>query len=113
MLAGTLGLNTEATNKIGNVEAPVNGSVETDITILDVNTMSLGLSPGGSSKSIYSRTLIGNVFAESGSVKQDISIYGPIVNIGIGLVIDLSPFGTLDLSHKGCVSIGNIGPNQC
>ena len=113
MLAGTLGLNTEATNKIGNVEAPVNGSVETDITILDVNTMSLGLSPGGSSKSIYSRTLIGNVFAESGSVKQDISIYGPIVNIGIGLVIELPIFGTLDLSHKGCVSIGNVGPSQC
>ena len=113
MLAGTLGLNTEATNKIGNVEAPVNGSVETDIHILDVNTMSLGLSPGGSSKSIYSRTLIGNVFAESGSVKQDISIYGPIVNIGVGLVIELPVFGTLDLSHKGCVSIGNVGPSQC
>jgi len=113
MLAGTLGLNTEATNKIGNVEAPVRGSVETNIDILDVNTMSLGLSTGGSSKSIYSRTLIGNVFGESGSVRQDISIYGPIVNLGIGLVIELPIFGTLDLSHKGCVSIGNVGPSQC
>ena len=113
MLAGTLGINTEATNKIGNVEARVRGNVDTDINILDVNSLSLGLSIGGDNESIYARTLIGNVFAETGSVKKNISIYGPIVNLGVGLVIKIPVIGTLDLSHKGCVSIGNTGPSQC
>ena len=113
MLAGTLGINTEATNKIGNVEARVRGNVDTDINILDVNSLSLGLSIGVGNESIYARTLIGNVFAETGSVKKDISIYGPIVNLGVGLVIKIPAIGTLDLSHKGCVSIGNTGPSQC
>ena len=117
MLAGTLGSNTEATNKVGNVEARVNGNVTTNINILDVNTLSLGLT-SGVHKKIYARTLIGNVFPSNsgsayGTIKKDITITGPIVNLGIGLIIDLGFLGPLDLSSAGCVNIGNNGANPC
>ena len=117
MLAGTLGSNTEATNKVGNVEARVNGNVTTNINILDVNTLSLGLT-SGVDKKIYARTLIGNVFLSNsgsayGTIKKDITITGPIVNLGIGLIIDLGFLGPLDLSSAGCVNIGNNGANPC
>ena len=117
MLAGTLGSNTEATNKVGNVEARVNGNVTTNINILDVNTLSLGLT-SGVHKKIYARTLIGNVFPGNsgsayGTIKKDITITGPIVNLGIGLIIDLGFLGPLDLSSAGCVNIGNNGANPC
>ena len=112
MVAGTLGLHTEATNKIGNIEASVNGDVESTITIGDINTLSMGFTAGRVDQPIYARTLVGNVFSETGAVKRDITV-GTITNIGIGLIIDLGILGTLDLSHKGCVSIGNIGPSQC
>ena len=112
MVAGTLGLHTEATNKIGNIEASVNGDVESTITIGDINTLSMGFTAGRVDQPIYARTLVGNVFSETGAVKRDITV-GAITNIGIGLIIDLGILGTLDLSHKGCVSIGNIGPSQC
>ena len=112
MVAGTLGLHTEATNKIGNIEASVNGDVESTITIGDINTLSMGFTAGRVDQPIYARPLGGNVFSETGAVKRDITV-GAITNIGIGLIIDLGILGTLDLSHKGCVSIGNIGPSQC
>ena len=117
MLAGTLGSNTEATNKVGNVEARVNGNVTTNINIVDVNTLSLGLSIGAT-KDIYARTLIGNVFpGNSGggyaTISKNITVTGPIVNLGIGLIIDLGFLGVLDLSSAGCVNIGNTGPSQC
>jgi len=117
MLAGTLGSNTESTNKVGNVEARVNGNVTTNINILDVNTLSLGLTSGVDRK-IYARTSIGNVFPNSsgsayGTIKKDITITGPIINLGIGLIIDLGFLGVLDLSAPGCVNIGNNGTNPC
>ena len=112
MVAGTLGLHTEATNKIGNIEAFVNGDVDSTITIGDINTLSMGFTAGRVDQPIYARTLVGNVFSETGAVKKDITV-GAITNIGIGLIIDLGILGTLDLSHKGCVSIGNTGPSQC
>ncbi|MEE2735426.1 MAG: hypothetical protein VX513_00680 [Pseudomonadota bacterium] len=112
MVAGTLGLHTEATNKIGNIEASVNGDVDSTITLGDINTLSMGFTAGRVDQPIYARTLVGNVFSETGAVKKDITV-GAITNIGIGLIIDLGILGTLDLSHKGCVSIGNTGPSQC
>ena len=117
MLAGTLGSNTEATNKVGNIEARVNGNVTTNINIVDVNTLSLGLSLGAT-EDIYARTLIGNVFPGNsgggyGTISKNITVTGPIVNLGIGLIIDLGFLGVLDLSSAGCVNIGNTGPSQC
>jgi len=110
ILTGTVGVNTMAKTMIGSIKAPVSGNADITVNSGAINTFAIGLSDG---KTIKSQTYIGNVLGrQSGNVTIDVTHAG-VLSLGIGLVLDLGPFGTLDLSKNGCVSIGNVGGKGC
>jgi uncharacterized membrane protein len=110
ILTGTVGVNTMAKTMIGSIKAPVLGNADITVHSGAINTFAIGLSDG---KTIKSQTYIGNVLGQqSGNVKIDV-VHAGVLSLGIGLVLDLGPFGTLDLSKDGCVSIGNVGGTGC
>ena len=110
ILTGTVGVNTMAKTMIGSIKAPVSGNADITVHSGAINTFAIGLSDG---KTIKSQTYIGNVLGrQSGNVKIDVT-HASVLSLGIGLVLDLGPFGTLDLSKDGCVSIGNVGGTGC
>lgn len=109
ILTGTLGERTEAETYIGSILGDVSGNANINVIVGSINTFAVGLSSGSD---IYAKTYVGNVTSDQGSVNINVT-HGAVVNLGVGLIIDLGVLGELKFVHQGCVLVGNSGRHPC
>ncbi len=105
LTTGTVGIDTVAETYVGTVQAPVTGNVDINITADDITSFAIGIGSGRGN--IHAKTYVGNVLSPQSHANISVH-HGLIYNLGVGIILDLSPLPDFKLVEQGCVLIGNM-----